>query len=98
VSPSLISKKNPSKNRNRKSAFVNTNSEVAGGGGLDEARPECARPRAQQHPQPRVRWIIHQPLSRRALLQPGTAALRFGCGSTALRPPRLPLACQRSCG
>ena len=27
---------------------LNPNSEVAGGGGLDEAMPECARPRAQQ--------------------------------------------------
>jgi hypothetical protein len=30
-----------------------------------------------------VRWIIHQPSSRRTLLQPGTAALRFGCGFAA---------------
>jgi prolipoprotein diacylglyceryltransferase len=32
-----------------------------------------------------VRWIIHQPSCRRTLLQPGTAALRFGCGFAALR-------------
>jgi hypothetical protein len=32
-----------------------------------------------------VRWIIHQPSSCRTLLPPGTAALRFGCGSAAPR-------------
>jgi hypothetical protein len=31
-----------------------------------------------------VRWINHQPSSRRTLPQPGTAALRFGCGFAAL--------------
>ena len=34
---------------------------------------------------PEYAGLIPQPSSRRTLLQPGTAALRFGCGSTALR-------------
>jgi hypothetical protein len=46
------------------------NSEVPDGGGADEARPECARPRAQQLPSFKPQNIL-QPPAHPTLLRPG---------------------------
>jgi hypothetical protein len=51
-------------------AIFNPNSEVAGGGGADEATPECSRPRAQQLDSFEPRNIF-QPPARRTWLRPG---------------------------
>jgi hypothetical protein len=48
----------------------NPNSEVAGGGGLDEALPECARPRAQPLASFKPRNIFQPPVHP-MLLRPG---------------------------
>jgi len=49
---------------------LNPNSEVAGGGGLAEAAPECARPRAQP-PASFEPQKSFQPLTHPTLLRPG---------------------------
>jgi len=51
-------------------AQFSPNFEVAGGGGLDEARPECARPRAQQLASFKPR-NISQPPARPTWLRSG---------------------------
>ena len=49
---------------------LNPNSEVAGGGGADEAMSECARPRAQQLASFKP-WNIFQSPAHPTWLRPG---------------------------
>jgi hypothetical protein len=57
-------------------AQISPNSEVAGGGGADEAMPECARPRAQQLASFKPRNIFTN--------RPPTP---LGCGRDGRTPP-----------